>query len=329
MVEAKILTNDPRLEAIVFDPAGRLRLMVVEHDTPFPNDVAEYPLPRVFPSLDELQNRPSLKVFREFAGNGEYTRDTLTKLLEGFDCFVGFQYPGYEVASSIKIYERYPPGREARTHDIIRHAYDLDPRIGELVDYHQKVSRTDWTGGFTSNVWVIPENKDLLFIQAMNGLNVKQPIEPMTLPLFDFDTQYADNPQKEQDRVIEILRANGFSGWVASTARGTHFISDSFLPYSPGFWQSLGLIAMLTLSPDHEFDRHREYAERMYKARSLEEAQIVGDEILSPNGIPNTDTAAGPDLRYAAHQLQRTFSVLRSESYWKSPRMPRVTARIY
>ena len=102
------------------------------------------------------------------------------------------------------------------------------------------------------------------------------------------------------------------------------------LPHDPCFWQSLGLMARLTLSPKPEFEKHRSFAERIYQAPTLERAQDVANEILDPEkGIPNKDTDAVADMRWIAHSLGRDLTILRAIPYWRSLSYPRVKAKIF
>lgn len=333
VVETEIETSDPNLELRVLDPAGMLRLQVIDHSEHPPDSFSEYPLPRVYSSLEELQKRPPLRVFRESESSltSSKTKDVLAELLEGFDWYIAATRPGFSISTITKLYEKYLPGVEARTRLLNAPASNRYGSISDKIKYMQELTGTQWTGGFSGDIRIEPNVFTEATIVSLNRQLENDPLtKPLTIPLFDFDTQFSRNPRNELERVINALKSNGFSGWIAKSGGGHHFIGDFLVPRDPGLWRSLGLMAKLTLSQDEKFERHRNYAESMYQSPTLENARTIANEILDPErGILNIEDAYIGDIRWCAHSTLRGFTVLRSEPFWKNPNFPKVIARIY
>ena len=329
--EAEIESRDPNLELRALDPAGLLRLQVIDH-TDINDPLEEYPLPRVYASLDQLRERPPLRIFWGKAPVSSNTSDVLARLLEGFEWYVTATRPGFGISTSIKIYEKYTPGKDGRNFVFRISTADLYNAIPGKIEELHYLTGNDWTGGFSGNFDIaLREPTEEAAVALLDDVgSEKDSPKAMVIPLLDFDTQYSRNPQQALTQTINTLRSNGFSGWIANSGNGHHFIGDFMVPREPGLWQSLGLMTKLILSRGGDFDRHREYADRIYKATSLVEARAIAREILDPNtGIPNTDTPSIGDIRWTSHSILRGFAILRSQPFWRNPNAPEVLARIY
>lgn len=114
VVEKEIVNISPEVKidhAMVFDPAGMLRMLVTKEGQTLQDSITEYSLPRFFSKIDELRKRPPLRVFREPTSESEKTKGVLAEQLSGLDYWVWMTHPGFQVFTKIKLYEQYDSGK--------------------------------------------------------------------------------------------------------------------------------------------------------------------------------------------------------------------------
>lgn len=315
--------------AQVLQPEATARLAVWRDVQQLDDPYLEFSLPRDFKSLDQLKSRTPLKVEWLNSSHTSTTKEALADLLEGYDCWVRITNPKLQSVTAIKLYQEYKSGENIDSHHIVVPTSDMFTSITDYISLLRDITGKNWTGGFTNLVYTGSFELDQMEIHNPHKLPYTNGLsKPKIIPMFDFDLQFTADPQKELTQVCNTLQTNGFSGWIAKSGRGYHYIGDFLLPYN-NLHNSLGLLTRLTLSTDPEFKLHRDFAQRIYSAPGIREARKIADEILSPEGIPNADTPSVGDIRYVANCLKRGFCVLRAAPYWKHPdNYPQVVARI-